>query len=88
MDWEMGLRGKGEVTFLAHVPLALLQVTLLAFSSSNFPLFSSPSAPPPGGQLCRTRKKSRASFYTSFGNYISLGLPTCPVSIAITQSTQ
>lgn len=84
----MGLRGKGEVTFWLVFTLDLLQGTLLAFSSSNFPLFSPPPTPPPGGRLRRTRKKSRASFYTSFGNYISPGLPTCPVSIAITQSTQ
>lgn len=58
MDWEMGLRGKGEVTFLAHVPLALLQVTLLAFSSSNFPLFSSPSAPLQEGSSAELGRKA------------------------------
>lgn len=42
----MGLRGKGEVTFWLVFTLDLLQGTLLAFSSSDFPLFSSPPTPP------------------------------------------
>lgn len=82
MDGEMDLRGKGEVTFSARAFPALLP----AFSSTiSLPLhffFLRRAASQSWS------KQSGPSFCTSFCTDISGKLPTCPVSMAITQSTQ
>lgn len=87
MDWEIDSRGEGEVTFLARASpgstARLAGVFKQHFSLFFIFFFFSRRAAPQNWS-----KKSRPSFYTSFGNYISPRLPTCPVSIAITQSTQ
>lgn len=82
MDGQMDLRGEGKVTFSARAFPALLP----AFSSTI-------SLPPQFFFLRRVASQSRSkqsgpSFYTSFCTDISGRLPTCPVSMAITQSTQ
>lgn len=85
MDWEMDLRGEGEVTFSVKEAHAFADL-LLAFSITiSLPLlciFSRRAASQSWS------KQSSPSFYTSFCADISGRLPTCPVSMAIPQSTQ
>lgn len=86
MDWEMVPRGREKQFILACASPGSIAHFADFFKQHFHPLFCFPSLRRAAPQ--NWSKKSRPSFYTSFGNYISPRLPTCPVSIAITQSTQ